>query len=234
MSLSNFITSFPSSTPYSPSLTYSGSFFDFMTDEDLNAFTYTQITSGTAAVIDTVDTAANGVLQFSSVGATEDKGAQIAQDAAPFQLRTGKDLCFGCRINTSDADQCDWVVGLSKIDDTSLIASAPTDGIYFEILDGTAAVNLRCRAGSALLQLDSGIAVPTDATFIRLHWRLSQVNATTHAGYLEAWVNGTLALAGAIAGLPDTIPMGMVAAFQSGAAALTTGDLDYIGAFQTR
>lgn len=205
--------------------------FDFMSDEDLNAFVYTQISSGTAAVIDTNATGRNGILQFSSVDATEDKGAQIQLDAEPFQLADGKDLRFFSRFQLSAVEQSDCLHGLA-ITDTSLIASAPSDGIYFQSVDGSSLLKLVVRAGSALV-LELPLATLVDATFVTAGFKIQDVNEAG-SGRVLAWINGTLVASSEVAGLPTSEALSLSHAFQSGAAAIQTMNLDFTASDQAR
>lgn len=197
--------------------------FDFLTDEDLAAFTYTQIASGTAAVLDANDVSANGILRFGSVDATENKGAQIQLDAESFQLVAGKDLRFLARFAIGDADQGDCLHGFA-ITNATLIASAPTDGIYFRLTDGSPVISLIARAGNATV-LSVPIATLTDAAFVTLAFEILGIGAGG-AGTLVAYVNGTEVSRSAVTGLPTTEALALSHAFESGAAAIQTMDLD--------
>ncbi len=204
--------------------------FDFVHDEDLAAFTVTQIASGTAAVIDTNATGRNGIVLFSSVDATEDKGAQIQQDALAFEMQDNRDLMFAARFAVSEAVQSDVIVGLA-VADTSLIASAPTDGIYFQSIDGSNALRLVVRQGSTL-QADAPVTDLVNDQFFTVAFRVRNVNGAQ--GTVDAWVNGTLVTTFAISALPNTPNLASSFAFMSGAAAIQTASLDAISVAQGR
>lgn len=210
---------------------YSGCCFDFLTDEDLNAFVYTQIASGTAAVIDTNGTGQNGILQFSSVDTTDNKGAQIQLDAEPFNINDGIDLFFVSRFALSDNTESDAILGLA-ITDTSLVASAPSDGIFFMKTDGGATVSLLTYAASALTNTISINASMVNDTYLTAGFKITDV--VSGGANLFIYINGTLVTSTAITGLPQTEALSLSAAFQSGTNTAQTMNLDFIGAWNDR
>lgn len=212
--------------------TVSGAYFDFMAPAEISSFTVTAIASGTAAQISTNDLSANGICRFSSVDATDNKGAQIQLNLEPFQLRTGKDLTFTFTGSISDATQTDLFAGMI-ITDTSIEASAPSDGIYFKKVDGSSTVTLIVRSGSATIA-EWTVATLVASTVTTLAFTVSEVNTSAGTARVTAWRNGVQVFSDSVIGIPSTEALALSCAFQSGEAAIKTYDLDTIGGWQTR
>lgn len=218
-------------TEFPQAPTWNTQFFDFNTDEDLVAFAVTAISSGTAAVIDTNTTGRNGVCLFANGDTTDDKGAQIQVDAETFQLATGKTLQFLARFYVSAAATMPGLVGFA-ITDTSLIASAPSDGIYFQKAKGSSSLQFVVRAGSAAIA-SVPVATMEDNTFVTVAYEIYDVTAGG-AAKARAWLNNTLLFSSELASVPTSEALALSAAFQSGTTASQAAGLDLIGGRQTR
>ena len=78
-------------------------------------------------------------------GATEDNGTNLQNAAAQFTPAANKDIWYGTILTVDEATQTDVLCGLAS-SDTTLIASAPTSGIYFMKDDGDANIDVVTRA----------------------------------------------------------------------------------------
>jgi hypothetical protein len=209
-----------------------GQFYDFTTDEDITACVYTQISSGTCAVSDAV--AGGGVASFANSGTTDDSGAQLQVDAAPITLSLGKTIQFKARAQQSDATQSDLWAGIAVLD-TSLVASAPTDGIYFRKDDGVATWKLVIRTGSADELVSGALGTNVAATWQELAFEIAMDAVTAARGVVKAWIDDVKVYEATHTNLPaSTVFMSTSCAWQSGEAAAKTMYLDYFGTRQSR
>lgn len=218
------------SFPSSPTLV--GAYYDFTSDEDLNAFVVTAVNSGTAAVTDnnSAPSGAGGVLLLSGAATTDDSGANLTGDSEWVRVANGKSYFFQTRVTLSDATESDFLAGVA-ITDTSLIASPPSDGIYFLKSDGAATLSIVVRAASATVNTISLVNVST--TTMDLAWRLA-VDAAG-VGVLTAWQDTTQLTSTRVAVLPTAEAMTLALASQSGTATGTIyAGVDNIGAWVTR
>lgn len=108
--------------------------FDFYLATD---WVITETGSGTRAIAQ----AKGGVLVITNAAADNDHNMIQLRDVASGQVaehwkfESGKRMYFGARFKVSDMTESDWQIGL-QITDTSPIASAPSDGVYFGKDDG--------------------------------------------------------------------------------------------------
>ncbi|NDG19488.1 MAG: hypothetical protein EB117_14615 [Betaproteobacteria bacterium] len=215
--------------------TWSEYYSDFLTDEDLTEFVFSAIASGTWSVLDTVQ---HGVARITALATTDDCGGEAQLDAGNFALATGKTTRFITRLRLSEttstnvAVESDFLAGLATVD-TSLIASAPTDGIYFQKNDGAATVNCVIRAGGAQVGLSSGAFTLVAGTYYWLAIEIA-MDSVANKGTVTFYVNGASVATLTNSSLPSGIMTPSVA-FQTGD---NTGtkflDLDSIAADQQR
>jgi len=217
-----------------------GYFNDFTRPDDFvtaGGVTGTAISSGTLAA-----QATNGAwARLSSVANTASTGYQI-QTAASFVVTQGKPLMFKIRQQVGEATSTDgatdslWFVGLAVID-TSLVASAPTDGFWFGKADTTSAITINARAASG-----TATSTTLPSTYVEdkaVHtYGINVTPVTSTTCDVQFFIDGVRV--GAHLGVTSplsTIVLAASAAFNSGAAG-TTGtkrlDIDYIGAAQVR
>jgi hypothetical protein len=136
--------------------------------------------SGTIAVATaTVD---GGALVLTTV-TTSDDAFTGAQAKGAFLGAADKRLWFKTRLQVDDATETDVVAGL-YVTDTSPVASAPADGVYFIKLDGGLTVDLRVSNGGTTTTL-SGLASMANATMIELAFAYDP-----NAARVDAFVNG--------------------------------------------
>jgi hypothetical protein len=138
-----------------------GRFNDFTSDDELTdgtPFIYTTVNVGAGgATPTTVEADAKYGVTTHTCGGNEDDGGQIQDERACFQTnKAGEFTVYYSREELSEATQIDWATGLALNGDTSLLASNPTDGIYFITGDGDAYIYVVCRRNAA--ETRSGIA----------------------------------------------------------------------------
>lgn len=123
---------------------------------------YTATAVGSSTITRTV-----GGLLFTT-GATEDNGIQAQHCTLDWQVGTAKDMWCEFVVNLDEVLQSDFLLGIAT-SDTTVIASAPTNGIYFMKDDGDANIDVVTRAAGTETRTDSGIDI-VNATDIRLGW----------------------------------------------------------------
>jgi hypothetical protein len=226
-----FLDNFPTGAP-----SWSEKVNDFLTDEELTEFVVGAISSGAGTVLDTVR---HGAAQLAAAATTDDSGVEMQDDAGWIALELGKRVMFEARVKlvestSTDVEvQSDMFVGISALD-ASIIASAPTDGIYFRKDDGDALLDCVIRSGSADLTVSLGAASLSSATWYRLGIDVQMDPSTANKGTVTFYVDGSAKVSLTVTGLP-TVLMGRHACFQSGNALGTKSlQVDYIAAKQQR
>jgi len=118
-----------------------------------NDWTYSQLTSGTGAIL---ADAVGGWYEIAGTG-SDDTGAAI-QGNEIWQAEANKNIFFETRIVTTDADQMDIFVGLC-INGTfsATVPFATNDQIGFLVSDGDASINAVCDNGGTETSTDTGI-----------------------------------------------------------------------------
>lgn len=76
-----------------------------------------------------------------TTAAAENDGAQIQLKTTPFKYEITEELYFETVLTTTDPTQTDIIVGLVNTTATVCEGSGRTDGIYFKIADGSAAIS---------------------------------------------------------------------------------------------
>uniref|UniRef100_A0A6M3JSB4 Putative structural protein n=1 Tax=viral metagenome TaxID=1070528 RepID=A0A6M3JSB4_9ZZZZ len=165
-----------------------------------------------------------GQLLITNTAADDDLvGIQLAKES--FTLESGKKAWFTARIKGSDATQMDWLVGL-HVTDTSPIASAPSDGVYFRKDDGDTNIDIAVVASSATVAEVNGIATATTG-FVRLDIYFDGVD-TIHY-FVDGVEIGTIETTS----FPTT-ELNVSFAVQNGEAVAKTLTVDWIGAVKER
>lgn len=223
------------SFPYAPDLV--GRYNDFTTDEELNEFVGTAINSGTAAITDnnSAPNGSGGVLLLSGAATTDDSGYNLTGDTEWMRISApssgaSRIYRYLTRFQLSDATESDLLAGMA-ITDTSLVASAPSDGIYFLKSDGSTTINAVVRAASATV---ATVQVATATTnWTTLTWELAVDTAGT--GLLICKQDGVLQSSNRLTTLPTTEALTFALGFQSGTATGTIySGIDLVGAWQSR
>lgn len=145
------------------------------------------ITTNAAGVV-TVTDANAGVITVSNVTVTEDlftwiqwHGGNLTTDVAEtWRLAAGKQSWFKAKFSLADVLQSDIIVGLVTANVTPF--TAVVDGIYFEKVDGSAALNLKLTKASVSTTV--AVATMVAATMIEVGFHYDGVSK------VSAWVNG--------------------------------------------
>lgn len=91
------------------------------------------IASGTATVSNAIP---GGALRISGAATTDNSGRQVQRATETFALVAGKRSGFEVNFRVSDADQVDLKCGVA-VTDSTILASDPSDGIWFYLADGS-------------------------------------------------------------------------------------------------
>ena len=169
-------------------------------------------------------TAGDGGWLLLTNSATDDDLNQVQKTPASFAIAAAKKAYFACRFKASDVTQNDLMVGLVIVD-TDPFATPPTDGIYFQSLDGVATVDVFCRKNATTgSTTKAAIATLVNDTFIVLSWYYDG------AGTLAFGVNGNTVgyLNNVGAFLPDAGNLAPLLAIQAGEAGAETMTIDYV------
>lgn len=190
---------------------------------DANDWTVTETQAGaTEATTDSH----GGVLLITNTAADNDiVGLQLGESSGEsLAVAAGRNIWFECRFQINDATQSDFVIGL-HVTDTSPVASAPADGIYFRKDDGDTSLDCVCRASSTSSE-EAAVATVADTTNITVGFKV------TGTGLCEFWVNNVLE-----ATLTTQIPTTEIRpsfCIQNGEAVAKTMSVDYIIVAATR
>ncbi len=158
---------------------------EFTTVKDSGA---TVATSGSAVVITSSTT-------------TDADGGSIQGLNLQYLVKSGKKLWFEASVKVSDADQGPMFVGLSEAFATNpeAVIVAGLARVGFELLDGSAVLNMVIDNDTASTKSTTDMPSMTDATYVKLGFR-------TYGDYVLFYVNrsyvGRLALPTAIAAIP--------------------------------
>jgi hypothetical protein len=173
----------------------------FNSDEDITEFVNTVSNSGTVTVVDTVS---GGVARISGAATTDDSGAEMQLDAAAVGIEASKTfrllithVVFNETTSTNCAAQSESILGLATID-TTVLGSAPTNGIYLQKADGETTWTLVVRkAGVAVLSyLTNWSGFETGEEYTVAFEIVPNAAGTT--ADITVYVNGT-----SIANVPD-------------------------------
>jgi len=143
-----------------------------------------------------------------------------------FTLISGKKLWFTCKFQVSDVTQSDFILGIYATD-TSPIASAPSDGVYFRKDDGDTNIDFEVRKSSLQVAGVASIGTAVDATNIQLDFYFDGIK-TIHYFVDEVEV-GTVETTGF-----PTAALSVSFALQNGEAVSKTMAIDWIGTFRER
>lgn len=214
-----------------------GYWYDFCSDEDITEGVFTPVSSGTNTVLDTAN---GGRMTIASNGAAGNSGGEWLVDAANIIVSASpnKIIRFQTCIQISAVANSIYLGGLFVID-TSLVASAVTDGFYFSKLDTATTLDFIVRGASATTVSNTGLYTLANATDAVLSIQITPAGTSGSVARVEAWAGpntqGTAPTKvvdqqGVTVGPLSTIIMTTGHAFQTGATD-TAGNLqvDYHG-----
>ena len=207
-------------------------FADFMNSQGLTAdctdnidweFTIVEAGGGEAAcaLIDGL----GGLVKFTNDGNDNDR-IVVSKKGEAFKFTVGKKLWFRTRFLVSDADDVDAFVGLVISTATDPAGTAPTDGVFFEIDEGSANILLKVTKNSTPTSTTVGVAA--DDTFVDLAFYYDGVSG------IDVYLNGTYVATSVTTNLPDDEDLAVFMAIQNGAAGNDYLTVDYIYAAQER
>ena len=151
-------------------------------------------------------------LQHSHDGGTNDLEA--------WRIQSGKKTWFKAKFQGVDVDQTDFMVGI-HITDTTPIAGAPSDGIWFQSDDGDAFIDLHCVKNSVDTAA-TAIGTMTDATDIEVGFYWDGVSKIHY--FIDNVKVGSIASTT----IPDDEYMAISFGCQNGEATANTMTVDYI------
>ncbi len=196
--------------------------FDDFDTYDTGDYTVTETQAGATQALQDGD---GGQILLTNSAADNDVVAlQRVKEA--FTFESGKKMWFTCRLQVSDATQSDWLVGL-HVTDTSPIASAPADGVYFRKDDGDTNIDFHIQASSAEVTAANGAGTNADATWVRLDFYFDGVD--TFKYFVDSVEIGDLETTS----FPTT-ELNLSFCIQNGEAVAKTMTLDWIGAIKER
>lgn len=229
-------------------------------DDSLGAsglWTVTNVNGGTVA-----HTAGDGGLALFTTGVASGNAEQIQLPAASFLLpqgvTAGKKLFFMCRLQVSDATNCNLIAGLC--DTTTTLFTAITDGAYFYKPSGGTTIQFKTASGGTTLTwaLPSAVNQLANATNVDLGFYVDRnqalrvfigsqlygympqsgtgaVNAVTGVSNLpvlgpQLWVGNPNSTSWTISAANLNVSLGI----QTEAAAAKTMTVDFVGAAKER
>jgi len=185
--------------------------------------------AGSGSATEAISDAANGILLITNDDADDDADhLQWAKET--FKFVAGKKLMFKMRFKTSNATESDLVFGLHILD-TSPIASAPTDGIYFRKDDGDKLLDFvvaKNSTASTLTGIAASLTELANDTWVVVEFYYDGVDS------IHAYINGTRVGALPVTNAPDDEELSVSFAIMNGSAGAKTLSIDYILARQQR
>lgn len=186
-------------------------------------WTVTLVETGAGESTITKPDGSGGTLLLTTDNATADGiNMQLAGESFGF-ASTNKVTYFGIRFQASEATTIDILAGLC-ITDTTLIASSPTDGVWFDKLTGATGVNFRVRKGG------TETAATSLATFAAATNTIWEFYWDQTAQTVEAFINGTSVSTPDLTNLPNTELLTPSIAVRAGSAVARTMTIDWIRA----
>ena len=183
-------------------------------------WTATLVEAGAGESTVTVDKTSGGHLVLTT-DANDNDGVNIQLDGQAFECTTGQAMTyFGIKFAVSDAEQTDFLVGLCGTD-TTLLAGLE-EGIYFESLDGSAAISFVSEKVHVEQQSDTlGTLVDATDIVLEFYW-----DGTTAIALIDGVVVATHATTIPSLTLTPSIH------FLNGAVGAETMTIDWVRAFQ--
>lgn len=210
-----------------------GRFNDFVSDDELTAnepFTFTTVNVGTGAATPTTVSADSkfGKVRLTG-GGNEDDGHQFQDERECFRTDEKEvQTVFACRIEMSDPTQSDLIAGLCVLD-TTLIASNPTDGIYFRKDDGDNQIDVVSRLNGSE-DVETGV-FSLDTESHELSFTVIPAGDDSPNAEIHFHIDNRLVKKLTTTKNPHDEALSRSIAFLAGAAGAPTCDVDYVGAW---
>jgi len=158
---------------------------------------------------------------------TNDNGAsdldQLQLVGESVKPAAGKKIWFEARFKVGDVSSSSVLVGLA-VTDTSLVASAPANGIYFRS-DGDGILDFASNA-SSVESAETGLHTMADGIYIKVGFKV------VGTGLIEYWVNNVKK--GSVTTNIPTTEMRLSLAITNGTTAAETMSVDYARIVQER
>lgn len=175
-------------------------------------------TAGTLVSVDSVD---GGAVAWTPSG-TEDQGLQ-AMWGEGFSFASKWPFYFGCKFQHTDADQCDFIIGLSINDEEAI--GGVSDGLYFRTVDASAVLSLVLEKDSAETTLE--LVTMADASDVTAEM---YYDGTTVYGYINGVLAGSVAASNA--NMPNDEHLGVLIALATGEGTANTVTVKWARAIQ--
>jgi|LakMenEpi03Aug12_release.lakeMendotaPanAssembly.Ray.scaffolds.fasta_scaffold173228_2 hypothetical protein len=166
-----------------------------------------------------------GQVKFTNDGNDNDR-IVVSKIGEAFKFTAGKKLWFRSRFLVSDADDVDAFVGLVIKTATDPAGTAPTDGTWFQLTEGSATLTLKVSKNSTATSTNVGTV--SDDTFLDVAYYYDGVSG------IDIYLNGTYVATSATTNLCDDEELAVFMAIQNGAAGNDYLTVDYIYAAQER
>ncbi|MBD3354313.1 MAG: hypothetical protein GF364_22715 [Candidatus Lokiarchaeota archaeon] len=189
------------------------------TTGDLTGWTHTAVEAGAST---STAVLSDNTLLITTAG-NEDDGVSLQVKGEAFDLASSNYTYFGIKLQTSEATECDLLVGLCITDTT--LTGGMTDGVYFECLDGSTDINFVLEKDSTETTSASAVGTLADATDVTLEFVFDGTN-------VDCWVNGTLKTRLATTNLPDDEQLTPSIEYLNGSAAADTCTVKWMRAIQ--
>lgn len=184
-------------------------------------WTVTLVEAGASESTITKPDGSGGTLLLTTDTADDD-GINMQLAGESFGFASGQVTYFGIRLQASTDSLIDVLAGLA-ITDTTLIASSPTDGIWFDKLAGATSWTFRVRkAGVETATASVGTLVAATWTTLEFYYD----GSTT----LTAYIDGTSVATPVLTNLPTTELLTPSVCVRAGSAASRTLSVDWIRA----
>lgn len=177
-------------------------------------WTVTETQAGATQAITDAD---GGVLALTNSAADNDLN-QIQWAKETFRLAANKKLWMKARFKVSDATQSDLLVGL-YITDTSPVASKPSDGVFFQKLDGSTSLTLQ--VGKNSTYSSATVATMANDTYV-------VVGLYYDGTAFQVFANDVRVGSVAATNLVDDEDLAVAIAVQNGDANARTLSIDYL------
>jgi len=178
-------------------------------------WTVTETQAGaTQAIVD----GDGGILALVNSAADNDVN-QIQWAKETFRLAANKKTWIKARFKVTSATESDVLVGL-YITDTSPVASKPSDGFYFQKLDGSTSLTFQIGKDSTYTQTTVGTMA--DDTYVTVGAYFDG------AGRVELYFNGTRVASSVTTNLCDDEDLAVSIAVQQGDTNAQTLSVDYL------
>lgn len=202
-----------------------GTMYAFQADAEISDFTITEIDGGSAvSAPTTVLDAGLGGLSFTN-GAQDNDSFEIQHKVENWLLDSPGRYYFVGRLDVSDDDQVDVILGMC-ITDTTLLGGM-TDGVYLRKDDGDAAIDLVIERNSTEVVSTNIATFDTDEHEYAL---VVDVYSATGWGKVTVFIDGVLVHSKETTNLPYDEALTMSASVTDGEAAAITWVLRRIAA----